>query len=179
MIVIISGTNRRGSRSLKVSEYLRDAYEREGYESELLDLQQLPAELFLPDAYDETPEAFQRNFVDPVLKADGLHVVTPEYNGSFPGALKYFIDMLPFPQSFEGRPVAFTGISSGRFGALRPVEQLQMVFGYRNAYTYPQRVFIAAAHNLWNNDQAMDDDIHDRLAKQARGFADFCRRIRS
>ena len=40
-----------------------------------------------------------------VLQAEGLIVVTPEYNGSLPGVLKYFIDMLKFPESFEQRPV--------------------------------------------------------------------------
>ena len=72
-----------------------------------------------------------------VLDAAGLHVVTPEYNGSFPGVLKYFIDMLKFPESFDRKPVAFLGEAAGTWGGLRSVEQLQMIFGYRNATSSP------------------------------------------
>ena len=49
--------------------------------------------------------------------------------------------MLKFPESFEKRPVCFTGLGAGIWGALRPVEQLQAIFGYRNAYLFPERVF--------------------------------------
>ena len=55
-------------------------------------------------------------------------MVAPEYNGSIPGALKYFIDLLPFPEAFEDRPVAFVGIASGRVGRFAyGIEHLQHV----------------------------------------------------
>jgi hypothetical protein len=102
----------------------------------VLDLAQMPPEIFSPSSYAEKPKAFAP-FADAVLQAAGLHVVTPEYNGGIPGVLKYFIDMLKFPESFDRRPVCFTGLSAGIWGALRPVEQLQAIFCYRNAYLYP------------------------------------------
>jgi chromate reductase, NAD(P)H dehydrogenase (quinone) len=113
-----------------------------------------------------------------VLDAGGLHVVTPEYNGSFPGVLKYFIDMLKFPESFERKPVAFTGEAAGIWGALRSVEQLQMIFGYRNAHVYPERVFIPGiTEKLGPDDSLLVPDIDQRLAKQAQGFAAFVQTI--
>ena len=109
-----------------------------------------------------------------IVSSAGLHVVTPEYNGSFPGVLKYFIDMLKFPESFERKPVAFVGEAAGVWGGLRAVEQLQMIFGYRNAHPYPERVFIAGINNLMNEDGTLkDQSLTDRLAKQCRGFAAF------
>ena len=103
----------------------------------------------------------------------------PEYNGGAPGVLKYFIDLLPFPESFEGRPVAFTGVAAGMFGALRPVEQLQQIFGYRNAYIYPNRVFIAGVHEVLTEDGKLTDEkLQLRLASQARGFAAFIRSLK-
>src|SRR5437667_4808 len=77
-----------------------------------------------------------------IVRAAGLVVISPEYNGGMPGILKYFIDMLKFPESFAARPVCFVGLAAGVWGALRPVEQLQAVFGYRNAHLYPERVFL-------------------------------------
>ncbi len=176
-ILIISGTMRPGSNSLKVSRQLELEYRAAGVSSELLSLEALPAEAFVPGVYASKPAAVVR-MQEQVLAACGLHVVTPEYNGSFPGVLKHFIDLLKFPESFEGKPVAFTGVAAGLFGALRSVEQLQMIFAYRNAYLYPLRVFIPQVHAKLNEaGQITDGEIAKRLGEQARGFDAFIRSL--
>lgn len=176
-IVIISGTNRPGSNTRKVAAIIEEFYRAAGASPEILDLANLPQEIFLPSCYAEKPASFKA-FSDAVLGADGLHVVTPEYNGSLPGVLKYFIDMLPFPESFEGRPVAFTGLAAGQWGALRPVEQLQAVFGCRNAHIFPTRVFLPLVGGILSEDgRITSTDISDRLQTQAEGFAGFVRTL--
>ncbi|MDB5294541.1 MAG: NADPH-dependent reductase [Phycisphaerales bacterium] len=172
-LLVVSGTNRPGSVTLKVARAVLGHYAKLGVPAELYDLTDLPPDLFLPTAYAAKPAAFvavqQR-----VVAAAGLHVVTPEYNGSFPGVLKYFIDMLKFPESFVHKPVAFVGVAGGVWGALRPVEQLQMVFAYRNAHLYPDRVFApGVAAKLAADGSVTDPDLDARLAKQAEGFARF------
>ncbi len=82
----------------------------------------MPREAFDPASYATKSPAMQA-MQQRILDANGLHVVTPEYNGSFPGVLKYFIDMLKFPESFQSKPVAFTGEAMGIWGGLRSVEQ--------------------------------------------------------
>jgi len=132
MITLIAGTNRPGSNARKVAAHLEEIYATLNVPLRVLDLAQLPPEIFSPASYAEKPGSF-KPFSDAVLQASGLHIVTPEYNGSVPGVLKYFIDMLKFPESFEKRPVCFVGVAASVWGALRPVEQLQAIFGYRNA----------------------------------------------
>jgi len=179
MIIIISGTNRPGSNTRKVAAQVEAHYQALGVITHLLDLADLPPELFSPTSYAEKPEAFKK-FTDPILAADGLVIVTPEYNGSVPGILKYFIDMLPFPESFEQRPVCFVGLAAGIWGALRPVEQLQAIFGYRNAYLYPERVFMPGIGKLLNEaGHFTNPDIEKRLAKQAAGFVGFVESLRA
>ena len=103
----------------------------------------------------------------------------PEYNGSLPGALKYFIDMLKFPESFENRPACFTGLASGIWGGLRAVEHLQQIFGYRNAPIYPGRVFLPQIHNLLDETGRLKDaEMLARLKKQAEGFVEFVEKLR-
>jgi NAD(P)H-dependent FMN reductase len=178
-IVILSGTNRPGSNTRKVAGVIEEFYRAAGASPEILDLANLPQEIFHPSSYAEKPASF-KVFPEAVLGADGLHVVTPEYNGSLPGVLKYFIDMLPFPESFEGRPVAFTGLAAGQWGALRPVEQLQAVFGYRNAHIFPTRVFIPLVGGVLSEEgRIADDDISERLHAQATGFANFVRTLKA
>ncbi len=176
MIEVISGTNRPGSSTLKVSQILVKMYQDLGTQAQVLDLQDLPAAIFEPSAYAQKPEGWSAT-TDRIISAEGLHVVTPEYNGSFPGVLKYFIDMLPFPASFEHRCVAFTGIAGGIWGGFRSVEQLQMIFGYRNAYILPQRVWLAGVNSrLDASGQLVDETDRTRLEDQTRRFIDFIQR---
>ena len=176
MITLIVGTNRPGSNTRKIAGQIEEIYTRLGVPLRVIDLAQLPPEVFLPSAYAEKPASFAP-FADAVLQASGLIVVTPEYNGGVPGVLKYFIDLLKFPESFEQRPVCFVGVAAGQWGALRPVEQLQMIFGYRNAYLYPERVFLPSVNNLLGADGRLNDpEIVERLQKQAEGFIGFVER---
>jgi NAD(P)H-dependent FMN reductase len=170
-ILIISGTNRPGSNALKVANALLDHYRREQVPADLLNLEHLPCELFSGTVYKQKPPAMVE-LQNRVLAASGIHVVAPEYNGSFPGVLKYFIDLLKFPESFEHKPVAYVGEAAGEWGGLRAVEQLQMVFGYRNAHSYPVRVFIPNVHKVFDGAGVLTDaGIDRRLVEQVRGFA--------
>src|SRR3546814_267438 len=58
---------------------------------------------------------------DAVAAADGLLMVTPEYNNSLPGVFKNAIDWMTRPAAdiarvFGGKPVAVIGASPGGFG---------------------------------------------------------------
>src|SRR5262245_43448115 len=173
MITLIVGTNRPGSQTRKVARHVEEIYQALRVPLHVLDLAQLPQEIFLPSSYAEKPKSFAP-FADAILRSAGLHVVTPEYNGSVPGVMKYFIDMLKFPESFEQRPVCFTGLGAGIWGALRPVEQLQAIFGYRNAFVYPERVFMPKIYELLNEQgRLMDEELLGRLKSQAEGFVSF------
>jgi len=179
MITVIAGTNRAGSNSLKVASAVVRMYESLGEDVRLLDLAGMPAGVLDPGVYRSKPEGFERDFVEPVLKADGLVLVVPEYNGSYPGVLKLFIDLLPFPEAFDGRPVAYIGLSAGRSGGVRPVEHLQQVFAYRNAHNFNRRVFIASAGNgvFGDDGQLIDGELSCRLEEQAREFQRFARQL--
>ncbi|HUB87673.1 MAG TPA: NADPH-dependent FMN reductase [Verrucomicrobiae bacterium] len=178
MIVLVVGTNRPGSNTRKVAAHVEKIYAEIKVPLHILDLAQLPPEIFSPGSYFEKPKSFQP-FADAILQSAGIHVVTPEYNGSVPGVLKYFIDMLKFPESFEQRPVCFTGLSAGVWGALRPVEQLQAIFGYRNAFVYPVRVFLPQIYNLLDDSGKLKDaELLDRLKKQVDGFVDFVEKVK-
>ena len=161
-----------------VAQEVERVYEALRVPLHVLDLADLPPEIFHPSSYGEKPKSF-RSFSDGVLAADGLVVVTPEYNGSIPGVLKYFIDMLKFPESFEKRPVCFVGLGAGMWGALRPIEQLQMIFGYRNAFLFPERVFLPRIGELLDDNGRLNDaEVLARLQAQAVGFIDFVERLR-
>src|SRR3954453_3786670 len=172
-VLIVSGTNRPNSNALRISRVLQRLYENEKAEAQILSLEELPRDVFDGAAYATKPPGMVA-IQNQVLQAKGLHVVTPEYNGSFPGVLKYFIDMLKFPESFERKPVAFVGESAGLWGGLRSVEQLQMIFGYRNAHIFPERVFIPGiGKQLDASGKLTDSALDERLKVQCTRFARF------
>ncbi|HTI70028.1 MAG TPA: NAD(P)H-dependent oxidoreductase [Candidatus Limnocylindria bacterium] len=179
MITLLSGTNRSGSNTRKITAILEGIYQRLGVEYRVLDLQELPPALFTPTAYFEKPAAFEP-FSKQILASDGVVVVTPEYNGSFPGVLKLFVDHLKFPESFEQRPVCYVGLAAGMWGALRSVEQLQAIFGYRNAHNFPGRVFMPGIGGLLDDQgQLKDAELLGRLERQAAEFVAFVERLRA
>ena len=177
MITIIAGTNRRGSLSSVFANEIASIYSRQDVQSKVLELADLPLETFSPDAYADKPDKVL-DFTQYVLSSSGLVMIVPEYNGSMPGALKLFIDLLPYPDSFEERPVCYVGIASGQFAGLRPVEHLQQVFGYRNAYNFPRRVFVPSVHQIASAETGVtDEELKARLTDQAEKFLNFCRSL--
>lgn len=177
-ILIISGTNRADSNALRIARLLAENYRRHQIDADLFSLESLPPEMFLPESYSVKPPSVlvlqQR-----ILDAAGLHLIVPEYNGSFPGVLKYFIDMLKFPESFEHKPVAFIG-EGGMWGGLRAVEHLQMIFAYRNAHLFPQRVFITNVKTRFDADGTfIDADLAARMERQCLGFAKFAHAVKA
>jgi chromate reductase len=175
MITIISGTNRPGSNTRKVAEIVLDLLREGGEATTLIDLSDLPTELFSSTSYAEKPEAFGP-IQTAILESSGILTVVPEYNGSFPGVLKYFIDMLRFPESLHLTPAAFIGISAGRWGAVRAVEHLEMVFQYRHAHLFGRRCFIPnISGELDAAGRLTDPGLADRLATTVADFAQFCR----
>jgi NAD(P)H-dependent FMN reductase/sugar phosphate isomerase/epimerase len=177
MISLIVGTNRPGSNSARIARQVAELYAELGEPLNVIDLGHFPADAFSPGAYASRSAAVA-TASDAVVQSRGLVIIVPEYNGSYSGALKHFIDLLPFPSAFERRPVAFIGLAAGEWGGLRPVEHLQGVFGYRNAHIYPERVFIPGIYQLIGADGRLNDEkLVTRLRRQAAGFLGFVRSL--
>ena len=179
MITVISGTNRPDSNTLKIATHAADGLRLIGEEVELLDLTQLPLELFDGASYGEKPQAFAV-FQNKIIDTDGILTVIPEYNGACPGVMKYFIDMLRFPDSLYEKPAGFIGISAGPWGAVRAVEQLEMVFQYRHAHLFGRRVFVPhIGKALADDGRFVDPEMEKRFGEALEKFADFCRRLKN
>lgn len=177
MITVISGTNRPGSNTRKIAQLALESLRASGADVELLDLADLPIEIFEGSAYAGKPASFEP-FQEAVLATDGIVAVIPEYNGAYPGVMKYFIDMLRFPDSLYEKAAAFIGLSAGPWGAVRAVEQLEMVFQYRHAHLCGRRVFIPNVGQAIGDDGSFADEVLERRFDESLAtFVDFCRRL--
>ena len=178
MIQIVSGTDRPNSRTLAVSQLVHNLYKTNGTNTELIDLAKITAADFHGGNYSSGPTGTLKAAVDKITAAEGVILIVPEYNGSYPGILKLFIDYWKYPESFESRPFAFVGLGI-RWGGLRPVEHLQQALGYRNGYLFPNRVFLPNIHTGLK-DGALVDPAHLNLLKlQAQEFVQYIKALKS
>lgn len=180
MKYIISGTNRANSRSKLIANIIQGLYKEAGEEVEIIDLAQLNFTGLVMGSYG-TPDSLSEEWKATIKKvnhSDGLIFVVPEYNGSLPGALKYFIDNWAYPDSFEYRPVCFVGLG-GLFGGLRPVEHLQQIMGYRNAFQFPIRIFLMNIFKTLQNGQLTDATALQLMKDQVVGFQKYCKALAS
>jgi chromate reductase, NAD(P)H dehydrogenase (quinone) len=177
MIALLLATNRPGSNTAKVAAHVAEIYAAKGSPLHIVDLHKLPPEIFAPTSYAEKPKSFAP-FQEALSQAKGIVVVTPEYNGGFPGVFKYFVDMLEFPGTFTGKPFAFVGLSAGMGGAIRPVEQFSTLVIYLRGILYPGTVNIPGINNHLNETGKLKTaELIERLEKQADGFLKFVAKV--
>lgn len=118
-----------------------------------------------------------------IAAADGLLLVTPEYNNSLPGVFKNAIDWLSRPASdigrlFGGRPVAVIGASMGGFGTILAQDAWLPVL--RTLGTRPWfegRLMVSRAQGVFDADGGLKDEaLREQLAQFLDGFVGFARR---
>jgi chromate reductase len=143
MVTIFSSTNRPGSSTLKLAKYYQKRLAEKGIEAGLLSLEQLPVNLISSDLYGKRSEEFMP-IQDIIIQTDKFLFVIPEYNGSFPGILKVFIDACDFPASFYDKKAALVGLSSGKYGNIRGIDHFTGVCHYLHLNVMPLKIHIAS-----------------------------------
>ena len=115
-----------------------------------------------------------------IVAADGLLIVTPEYNNSMPGVLKNAIDWLSrppadIPRVFRGRPVAIMGATPGQGGTLlSQAAWLPVVRTLGMRPWFEGRVNVSGAGKVFDTDgRVADEAIRDRIRTFVEGFTGF------
>ena len=122
---------------------------------------------------------------DRLAAADGLLLVTPEYNNSIPGVLKNTIDWMSRPPAdiarvFGGKPVAIAGATPGLSGtALSQAAWLPVIRTLGMVPYFQARLMVSSAAKVFDSSGALvDETIRDRAATFIAGFAAFADRMR-
>jgi len=130
-IVVIVGSIRRESINRKLAEALA-RLAKPGTEFVFAKIDDLP--LFSQDL-EPSPPAPVTRLKGEIEGADGVLIVTPEYNRSIPGVLKNAIDWASRPygkNSFDGKPTAALGTSQGAVGTAAAQQHLRSILAYLN-----------------------------------------------
>ncbi len=163
-IPIILGSTREGRKSPRVARFLEKKLRATGRVTpEILDLK----ELALP-MLDERlrflaapPESLVR-FGASIAGADAVVIVSPEYNGSYPGVLKNAIDYLQ--AEYKRKPVGIVTVSGGNFGGLAALGQLRLVALAIGAYPLPNGFPVSKVGDSIAEDGTATDASYERRA---------------
>ncbi|MBS0245055.1 MAG: NAD(P)H-dependent oxidoreductase [Proteobacteria bacterium] len=123
-------------------------------------------------------------FADAVRAADGVIIVTPEYNWTIPGALKNAFDWVSRmkDQPFKDKPVALQSASGGPLGGSRMQYHLRQSFTYLNAFMFgTPEIFVSFAPTKFDKDtlELTDQPTKDILKTQLAAFAAFIQRVKA
>ncbi|PWC41923.1 NADPH-dependent FMN reductase [Azospirillum sp. TSO22-1] len=136
------------------------------------------------EAADGIPKPVEE-LKDAIAAADGLLLVTPEYNNSIPGVFKNAIDWLSrppadIPRVFGGKPVALMGASPGGFGTILSQNAWLPVLRTLGAELWSEgRLLVSRAHTIVGEDGAISDPkIAEQLRSFLRGFTVFAQTSR-
>lgn len=131
MIKIIVSTNRKNAVSEKIALIYQQILESLGEASEIINLSDLPNDFVFTALYEFSGKNEEFNKIHRQVKSGEKYVfIVPEYNGSFPGILKSFIDGMTYPNSFRNKKCALVGISSGIGGGSIALSHLTDIFNY-------------------------------------------------
>jgi chromate reductase len=114
--------------------------------------------------------------------ADGVLMVTPEYNHGVPAVMKNAVDWASRPPKgavLDRKPVGIIGASPGVTGSARGQSQLRQAFEFTNSYAMPQpELLVFRAHEKFDAEgRLVDEATRERLAAYLVAFAAWVRRL--
>jgi len=165
LLPVLLGTNRKKRNSVHPAKWLvGEMQKRPEIETRLFDASDfnLPHDDYGQEIKDRFPE-----WRDTIIKADGLVIVTPEYNHSYPGTLKAVLDLLL--KEYIHKAVAFVGVSAGPWGGTRVIEAMvPMVRELGLAVTFTDLNFPKVQKHFDAEGKLLDPAFEQR----AKGFLD-------
>lgn len=115
-IFTIVGSIRKESYNMQLAKTMQERY-KDKLNIEIADIRNLP---FFDQDEEHNPPQVVKDFKEAIAKADGVIIITPEYNWSVPGVLKNAIDWASrVKRVFLGKPVMPLGVSTGMLGTVR------------------------------------------------------------
>ena len=164
-IAIISSSVRTGRNSNRVALYFKTYLETNKLATaEILDLAEYNFPVFderLRLQKNPTPATIE--FAEKIKSADGVIIVTPEYNGGYPASLKNVIDLLF--EEWHRKPIAISTASDGVFGGSQVITSLQFSLWKIRAWTVPAMFPVPKVQDAFdNNGNPADKAATDKRA---------------
>lgn len=165
-IAIISASVRLERKSQRVALYLKKYLEEKKIaKTNLLDLAVFNFPIFEERlSFISDPSQDMVAFADSIKEADGVIIVTPEYNGGYPASLKNVIDLLY--KEWKRKPIAISTVSAGAFGGSQVITSLQFSLWKIGALVVPAMFPVANVEKSFDETgQAAEPQATDKRAE--------------
>ena len=166
-IKIISASVRDGRNSHRVALYFKNyILENNLATAEILDLKEYRFPVFEERLqYMNNPPENVLEFSEKISSADGVVIVTPEYNGGYPAALKNVTDLL-YPE-WKRKPIAIATISDGEFGGTQVITSILFSLWKIGAWVVASRFPVPSAQDNYDEQgNPKDKAATDKRAKR-------------
>jgi chromate reductase len=150
MITIISGTNRKGSNTYKIAKEYQRILEEKGIRAGLFSLEAV-------DVMHNNAE-FRKIENEILIPTTAFIIISPEYNGSFPGVLKMLFDSSRSHEMWFHKKALLTGVATGRAGNLRGMDHLADVLNYLKITVHHNKLPISAVNSIVSPEGKIIDD---------------------
>ena len=172
--LIISGTNRNEALSPTVANAYANLVREEGLEADIIDLRELPVDYISTALYGNAGKNEEFNVLrNKMMDANKFVFIVPEYNGSFPGVLKAFIDGLEFPGTFTGKKAALVGVSSGMLGSSHAMSHLTDILNYCGTHVLARKPRLTGISNHLADGNLTNESYVGQLQKQIKELINF------
>jgi FMN reductase len=145
-VAVLVGSVRSQSNTARAAAVLVEELKSAGATVDLVDPRALDRRLPGSAGNDEVVAQVTADLKRRVGAADGVLLVTPEYDGSYSAVMKLLLEHLGYPSVLAGKPVALLGVASGAIGAARAVDHLRAVLVHIGALAIPPFRFLATVH---------------------------------
>lgn len=146
-ITILAGSVRKGRKSFQLARYLREQLIERANQTTLIDLARTPLPIYGQEGADESNVKL---IGEQLEESDAIILLSPEYHGSFSGALKNALDY--YWAEFRHKPIGVATASAGRMAGINASTQLQHVVLSLGAYPLPQKLLVPEIHKAFSAD---------------------------
>lgn len=172
--LIISGTNRDEALSPTVASTYAELVKEAGLEAEIIDLRHLPHDFINSALYDQAGKHPEFNKLrEKMTEANKFVFIVPEYNGSFPGVLKAFIDGLDYPDTFSNKKAAMIGVSAGMLGSSHAMSHLTDILNYCGTHVLARKPRFTQISRYLDNGKVVHESYIDQIKKQIQELINF------
>lgn len=174
MITIVVGTNRKNAISRKIADIYQQLLHQKQADAQILDLSELPKDFIYTALYENIGknEAFNQ-FKQTIESTDKFVFIVPEYNGSFPGVLKAFIDGLEYPSVLANKKGALVGIAAGMQGGAIALSHMTDVLNYLGVNVLALKPKLANIYRHMKDNQLTNNLYMELLETQAEQLIAF------
>lgn len=173
MITIICTTDRPDSNSLKLTKHYKSLLDATGQPCQILDMQEVLPAWIQESSFGENSSEFEEVVNRYIRSAEKLIFITPEYNGTFPGYVKYFMDACDH-RDFHGKKAALMGLAAGRGGNMRGLDHLTSILHYLGCEVYSKKVCLSQVDDSLSADGELTDPFTQKeIEEQLEGFIGF------